>query len=207
MSPPGTQILFHQKRPTHRSWAPHEVEGWYIGPATKHYLCFITYITKTYAEIVSDTVVFLKQQKNIPILNKRDILVDSEVTLTTSLSITPPFGIAPHFRDNQLAALQHLVTIFKHATYPHTSFIPISQRVNSTLPNNAPLTPTNLPQRVSNHIPRRIQPSLSSKQVPSTNIGPTKEVTSVSRLFQPSLLSKQTHLDNSVIFPDTGKTM
>lgn len=39
MAPPGSPILIHNKPSTRKSWAPHGVEGFYIGPALHHYRC------------------------------------------------------------------------------------------------------------------------------------------------------------------------
>jgi hypothetical protein len=45
MAPPG--IIAHKKPDQRASWAPHGVDGWYIGPVLHHYRC--------YRVIVSDT--------------------------------------------------------------------------------------------------------------------------------------------------------
>ena len=37
VAPPGIQVLIHEKSTTRRTWAPHGVEGWYLGPAMEHY--------------------------------------------------------------------------------------------------------------------------------------------------------------------------
>jgi hypothetical protein len=33
MAPPGTRIIAHETPHSRRTWAPHEQDGWYIGPA------------------------------------------------------------------------------------------------------------------------------------------------------------------------------
>jgi hypothetical protein len=45
-APPGTRIIAHETPGRRRAWAPHRQDGWYIGPALKHYRCFSVYITK-----------------------------------------------------------------------------------------------------------------------------------------------------------------
>ena len=39
LAPPGTRVIVHEK-PTQRcTWAPHGIDGWYIGPALDQYQC------------------------------------------------------------------------------------------------------------------------------------------------------------------------
>jgi hypothetical protein len=40
LAPPGTKVLIHEKPSTRGTWAPHDVEGWYLGPAQRHYRCY-----------------------------------------------------------------------------------------------------------------------------------------------------------------------
>jgi hypothetical protein len=37
MAPPGTKIIAHETPGRRRTWASHEQDGWYIGPALEHY--------------------------------------------------------------------------------------------------------------------------------------------------------------------------
>jgi hypothetical protein len=39
LAPPGTKVLIHEKPDVRKTWAPHAVEGWYLGPALRHYRC------------------------------------------------------------------------------------------------------------------------------------------------------------------------
>ena len=32
LAPPDIKGLLHEKSNVHKTWAPHEVEGWYLGP-------------------------------------------------------------------------------------------------------------------------------------------------------------------------------
>jgi hypothetical protein len=40
LAPPGTKVLIHEKPAIHGTWAPRAVEGWYLGPAQRHYRCY-----------------------------------------------------------------------------------------------------------------------------------------------------------------------
>jgi hypothetical protein len=37
LAPPGTKVFIYEKPSTRGTWAPHAVEGWYIGPAQQQY--------------------------------------------------------------------------------------------------------------------------------------------------------------------------
>jgi hypothetical protein len=37
LAPPGTKVIIHEKPATRGTWAPRAVEGWYLGPAQRHY--------------------------------------------------------------------------------------------------------------------------------------------------------------------------
>jgi hypothetical protein len=36
MAPPGTRVLVHEKPDKRGTWAPHGIDGWYVGPALEH---------------------------------------------------------------------------------------------------------------------------------------------------------------------------
>ena len=59
MAPPGTKVIVHEKPSVRQTWAPHGVDGWYIGPAKEHYRCYQVYITSTRQVRIADTVEFL----------------------------------------------------------------------------------------------------------------------------------------------------
>ena len=66
IAPPGTRVLAHEKPAQRASWAPHGIEGWYIGPAMEHYRCWTIYIPKTNAVGITDTVTFFPTKVNCP---------------------------------------------------------------------------------------------------------------------------------------------
>jgi hypothetical protein len=62
MAPPGTIIIAHEMPNRRRTWDQHGQDGWYIGPALKHYRCYIVYINKTRSERVVEMVDFFSQK-------------------------------------------------------------------------------------------------------------------------------------------------
>jgi hypothetical protein len=64
MAPPGTRIIAHETPSRRSTWAPHGLDGWYIGPALEDYRCYTVYITKTRGNRIVETVGFIP--KNSP---------------------------------------------------------------------------------------------------------------------------------------------
>ena len=58
LAPPGKRLVIHNRPNERASWEPHGEESWYIGPEMEHCRCHNTYIPKTRAERISDTVDF-----------------------------------------------------------------------------------------------------------------------------------------------------
>ena len=58
LAPPGTKVLVYETPSTRRSWSPHGIVGWYVGPAMDHYRCFRCFIPKTGNERIAETVQF-----------------------------------------------------------------------------------------------------------------------------------------------------
>ena len=73
LAPPGSKVLVHEKPRVRKTWAPHGVEGWYIGPALEHYRCYKVYIHTTAAERIADTVQFFPE----PVPSAQDKVVDA----------------------------------------------------------------------------------------------------------------------------------
>ena len=48
------------------TWAPHAIDGWYLGPAFGHYRCFTAWIIETHIEHVSETVVWFPSKVTMP---------------------------------------------------------------------------------------------------------------------------------------------
>ena len=46
----GCKTITQEKPHQRKTWAPHAVDGWYIGPAMDHFCCYKVYISQTQAE-------------------------------------------------------------------------------------------------------------------------------------------------------------
>jgi hypothetical protein len=61
MAPPGTRIIAHETPNRSNTWAPHGLDGWYLGPALEHYICYTVHITKMRGDRIVETVDFFRK--------------------------------------------------------------------------------------------------------------------------------------------------
>jgi hypothetical protein len=59
IAPPGVRVIVHEKPDKRSTWAPHGVDGWYVGPALESYRCYTIWIEETRAIRVCDTLSWL----------------------------------------------------------------------------------------------------------------------------------------------------
>ena len=56
IAPIGIRVLAYESPEDRRSWAPHGMDAWYIGPSLEHYRCYRVWIWNTKTERKTDTV-------------------------------------------------------------------------------------------------------------------------------------------------------
>ena len=69
---PGTRVVMHNRPNDCALWDPNGEYGWYIGPAMEHYRCQKSYIPKTRAERILDTVEFPTKTFHMPQIYSMD---------------------------------------------------------------------------------------------------------------------------------------
>ena len=67
----GCKAITHEKPHQRKTWAPHAVDGWYIGPAMEHFRCYKVYIPQTQAERITDTLRLIHHNIMIPNIAKQ----------------------------------------------------------------------------------------------------------------------------------------
>ena len=96
--PPGTNILVHKTPTTWKSWTLHGGEGWYVGPAIEHYLCFRYYIQTTGSKRIAETVEFSPKHVKVLSTTSKDAEISTvhdliyELKNPTSFSPTLQLG-------------------------------------------------------------------------------------------------------------------
>ena len=117
LAPPGTRVIVHEKPTQRRTWAPHGVDGWYIGPALDHYQCYHVWIPSTHAECIADTIQFFPTMLRTPTLSHRDATLQAAHKLTHALQNLNNANPLSQLSDDQLRALHQLSTFFLPALW------------------------------------------------------------------------------------------
>ena len=75
--PPGTRVLVHKTTKQRASFAPHGVDGWYIGPSLDHYWCYNCYIPLTASTCNAISVDWFPHQIPFPKVTMDDYLTQT----------------------------------------------------------------------------------------------------------------------------------
>ena len=146
LAPPGTRVIVHEKPTQRRTWAPHGIDGWYIGPAMDHYQCYRVWIPSTHAERISDTIQFFPTLLRTPTLSHRDAALQAARELTHALQNLNNANPLSQLSDDQLRALHQLST-FSPPNAPGVETNPSPSAKKSQLPSPHIPTPYNLRPR------------------------------------------------------------
>ena len=112
LAPPGTCVIVHEKPTQRRTWAPHGVDAWYIGPAMDHHQCYRVWIPSTHAEHIVDTIQFFPTILRTPNLSHHDATLQAARELTHALQNLNNANPLSQLSDDQLRALHQLSTLF-----------------------------------------------------------------------------------------------
>ena len=66
MAPLGMKVILHKTPRQRQTWAPHGVNGWYVGHVPEHYRCYRIFVTQTHAKRIGSTVEFFPSKLNMP---------------------------------------------------------------------------------------------------------------------------------------------
>jgi hypothetical protein len=163
LAPPGTKVLVHEIPAKRGTWAPHGVDGWYIGAAPEHYRCHRVYIPATRAERIAKTVEFFPLHCAMPRTSSADAATQAARALIDALKNPAPAAPFATLGQSQLQAIQQLADIFQVNTEP--SAATHTQPHHATPPTTAPRTVS--PPRVT---PRPITPAC----ITPTTAAPTR---------------------------------
>jgi hypothetical protein len=136
MAPPGSKIIIHEKPSVRQSWAPHGVDGWYLGPVLEHYRCYQVYCTKTQHTRIADTVEFFLSDNLLPGRSSTEAAIQAAHSLSQALLNPTPATPFATIGTAQSEALKQLSQIFSHLVPITTSTSPV------TLPRVPPTTVT-----------------------------------------------------------------
>jgi len=145
LAPPGTRVIIHETPSVRKTWAPHSVDGWYIGGAPNHYRCHRCYVIKSRSERIARTVEFFPYLYSMPTTTSADAARDAAAQLTDALVNPYPAALFSPMAKQQLDALYQLAEIFART---------METEVTKTIPN----APETSRKDAHNGNPRRIPP-------------------------------------------------
>ena len=176
LAPAGTRVMIHEKSSVRGTWAPHAVDGWYLGPAEHHYRCYRVYVKETSAERIADTVVWFPRHVRLPVASSRDAATDAARALTHALLNPTPASPLSAISDFQRDALTRLADIFAEVTAP----TPTTQPTPVELPQAPPpgLPPPRVALQTPNDSPLpRVTPLAATPAIPRTTVPATAPTT------------------------------
>ena len=136
LAPPGTRVLIHEPSTVRETWAPHAVEGWYVGPAPLHYRCYTIWADATSAERIANTLTWFPSHVDMPTTSSLELATAAAQDLIAALLHPSDAEPLPPADLVQRAALQQLADIF--ATITNDSTRPSDTTTTSTTTASTP---------------------------------------------------------------------
>ena len=108
-------MQIHDKPHKQLTYAPHSVNGWYLGPAVHHYRCYNCYNIDTGGDTTPYKISIFLEFMKTPNYSTRDMAIHDAADLAKALQ-TPrpesPFQVG----DAQIKAIRELYQIFDAET-------------------------------------------------------------------------------------------
>ena len=140
LAPPGTKALIYEATARRASWAPHAVDGWYIGPVLKHYQCGRYFTPHTRATRITSSAKLFPTHCRMPTISEGDETIIAAEELVKELSDGSK-KLNCEQKLKHAKVLKQLTNILKHR--PPQRVVPETpQRVG------VPSTSNDSPQRV-----------------------------------------------------------
>ena len=208
LAPPGCKVVIYEAPSNRTSFSPHGTDAWYIGPTLKHYRCYKTYVTKTRAERICDSLTFHPHNCETPSMSPHDQIIIAATDLTKALN-NPQYIPAKYVQENDtLTALQSLSNIFNKILQKQNHFgknkIAESPRVinRSFKQNDTPPAPQQHTRHVTSPINRSETPTTNNDNTCNNQINENHRPHQYNTRY-----SIQKYGACAVIDPDTGKTL
>jgi len=141
IAPPGTRVIIHEKPHIQCTWAPHGIDGWYLGPTLHSYHCYTVWANDTKAQRITDTLVWLPSKIPMPTTSSIDYILSGMADIIHTLQHPSPNSPLALLTDSQTKALQLLMLILHGTTNPNQPQVPIASPMRVACPTKK-TTPT-----------------------------------------------------------------
>ena len=180
LAPPGCKLIAHEPPGQRKTWAPHGVDGYSIGPAMEHYRCHNVYISSTHGERIVEAVDFQPTMCEKPVVSNSENAIIAAHKLSQALQKP---GTVPNMDLKTMDALQHLADIFQHKVgskkqHPTTLVTPtVIKSIPSPAAPPRVVMPTTPPMAPSQRVLQQTQPTSPSNIIhfiPPDDIEPSQ---------------------------------
>jgi hypothetical protein len=146
IAPPGIRVLVHQKPSVRRSWAPHAIDGWYIGPALESYRCYRVWIWETRMERICDTLTWFPTKVKLPTVTNSDLILAGIQDIVNALTKPLPDNSLPPLDPTHVQALVDVSALLTRLLSPDARSLRVAEGAKKPRPSdtNQPSQPTPL---------------------------------------------------------------
>jgi len=151
------------------SWAPHGIDGWYLGPAMDSYRCYTVWANETRSQRITDTVAWFPSKIPMPTTSSIDYIKAGIADIIHALQFPSPNSPLAPLSDSQSRALQQLMLILHGTTSPNQP----APAPAPSLRVDAPTLLTTSSLVVASSIPLTPAPPIFPQALDSTPFVPT----------------------------------
>jgi hypothetical protein len=141
LGPPGCRILPHDKSDKRTTWAPHGLDGWYVGPALDSYRCWQIWIWESRDIRICDTVTWYPTKVKLPDSSSTVTIVTCLKDIVGALTNPSPQSPLAPLTDTHNKALRDITELL-------TNVVPSPQPAPTVLPIPSAPKPTQSVLRV-----------------------------------------------------------
>lgn len=134
IAPPGIRVLVHEKPSVRKTWSPHAVDGWYIGPALESYRCYQVWIWETRSTRICDTLEWFPSKVTMPLASSADIIRAAANDIIAALQNPSHGSPVPPEHDSESHILRQLAELLvRTISDPPATTLPIAGPAASTI--------------------------------------------------------------------------
>jgi hypothetical protein len=134
LGPVGCRVIAHEKPANRNTWAPHGLDGWYIGPALESYRCYKVWIYETRAIRICDTLTWFPTKVQMPHSSSLEIIATSLRDITNALTNPSPRSPIAPLTDSLTEALRANVELVHNIILPRPGPAPPLRVAETTQP-------------------------------------------------------------------------
>jgi len=108
---PGMHILIREKASVRGTWAPHAVDGWYLGPALRSYWCYTIWSKDAHVQCICNTLTWIPSTVPVPTATTADYILASIMDIANALQKPPPNSPLEPLTESQVMALEQLMVV------------------------------------------------------------------------------------------------